>query len=187
MSRETIETEYNRSDRPVYTQMFLGRTPDVLSELNELYDEEDWNGNKLSDVAEEMGVHRETLPEPVTEDGYQWFDEVVREGDGRVERYSPFHDYDGEIAVLFPWSQDFEHEEGELQLDRSIAVYAEEQVSDEEAEQFLRELNAAMEDQLSSETGDVETEEVDYSFSLPGSSRKGRELDREGEFSSPGR
>jgi hypothetical protein len=50
------------------------------------------------------------MDRPITNDGYSWFWALY------------FHWIFGEIAILFPWSQDWDKADGS-QSDRSIAVH----------------------------------------------------------------
>lgn len=139
MSRELVETGYS-SGGEVYQQMFLDGKPEQLDELNEVYDRFSWNGRDFMEIAENSDLEREGKVQTV--DGYNWHDGLKQTGSGILGK-TPFREEKGEIVVLFPTSFDYD---GELQIDRSVGVYAEEGVSEEEATQFVKEVTSAMEE-----------------------------------------
>jgi len=101
MSRQEVKTELNGYAGP----MFI----DEIKELNTLYDFSKPNRRLFKEIAGRMEGFIK-IDRPFTNDGYFWFWSLY------------FKAKDGEIAVLFPWAQDWVKTDG-VQLDRSIAVY----------------------------------------------------------------
>jgi len=100
---------------------------DVIQHLNEVIDSRSINNDLLKKIAE--GVSPDAfhiLHGAITSDGYHWF--------GR----SQFRlDY-ARVAVLFPWSQDFNNPL--TKLDRSINVYSDKDVSNKKIEDLLEQI-----------------------------------------------
>ena len=120
--------------------MFLDGKPEQLEGLNELYDRFRWNSQDFMEIAENADLEREGKVQ--SDDGYDWHDGLRQVGSGILGKL-PFREEKGEVVILFPGSFDYE---GELQIDRSVAVYAEEGVSRDEATQFVSEVTSAMEE-----------------------------------------
>ena len=88
------------------------------------------NGTQLEAAARDVPGFKKTS-RPTTSDDYDWFWSLHFERDGL------------EVAVLFPWAQDWGKSDGD-QSDRSIAVYTKGNVVEDQANIVLLQLAAAM-------------------------------------------
>lgn len=101
------------------------RFPQGIVELNQTYAQYPKNGEDLEAISERVKGFFGFPWHPTSSDDYFWF------WGGRFRLES------GEIVLItFPWSQDWAKEDG-VKLDRSIAVYADPSVPDEQLSQLL--------------------------------------------------
>lgn len=117
-----------------------------LEQLNKTYDESyDLNianfSSGLDQIGRKIGGYICQRIRPETDDGYHWFWSLHFRRPSSLALYilSKALGIDGEIAVLFPWAQDFDNPES--RLDRSIGVYTKGGIIPEEVEKLLLDIN----------------------------------------------
>ena len=87
---------------------------ELVEELNQVFELIDSHNVFLNEIGREISEDFMHLLYPKTEDGYDWF--------GGLE----FNLKGSNVAVLFPWSQDWDNPE--TQMDRSVNVYSDEEL-----------------------------------------------------------
>ncbi len=102
MSRKQVKTTLEGYDGPI---VLVG-----IDQLNTVLDEVGGTGAGLIKMGKTIEGFKKEIMRPKTEDDYSWFWGLS------------FKTEKGEIAVLFPWRQDWDKNDG-VQLDRSIAFY----------------------------------------------------------------
>ena len=115
MSRKQVNTNLEGYDGPIFIE--------EIDDLNTVYDAVGASGASLEEIGKTIeGFIKKDSPS--TKDGYGWFWSLH------------FKTTKGEIAVLFPWAQDWDKHNG-IQLDRSIAIYRKGDASFTEAKVLL--------------------------------------------------
>ncbi len=103
MSKKQVRTKLKGHRGPFF--------PKIIDDLNKVYDEVGATGQTLQEIANKIWPPKDVKKDrPTTEDHYDWFWSLT------------FELTTGSIVVLFPWSQDWDKQDG-VQMDRSIAVY----------------------------------------------------------------
>ena len=98
----------------------------VVEHLNRVWSPRSFNNQMICEVGRAVSPDAKHTLHGDTKDGYTWF--------GRLE-----YKVDGaKVAVLFPWSQDWNHPE--TQMDRSINVYSDKELPTEVVENLLEQI-----------------------------------------------
>lgn len=121
--------------------------PEGIDELNLAYDAVFPSGAILEKRIGRTITEFKGRIELTTSDGYYWFSALVFKRGG------------GQIAVAFPWAQDWAKTDG-VQNDRSIAFYAKEQVAEVHLRKLLDQLVARFKklaEELAAERATAET------------------------------
>jgi len=105
--------------------------PEGVDSLNKIYNQVNTSGSILDKIVKFISKPGEFVERdrPATSDKYHWFWSLL------------FNVKEGKVAVLFPWSQDWS-KRGGLQLDRSIALYTQGKVTDEDLKLLIGKLIA---------------------------------------------
>lgn len=104
--------------------------PDVVQHLNEVRSARSLNNNDLEEVGKRVDGYNFHTLHGTTEDGYTWFGQLH------------FNVHGAQVAVLFPYHQDFSHPV--TTMDRSINIYATEKLPDKDIESLAEEIGLAM-------------------------------------------
>jgi hypothetical protein len=99
---------------------------DVVRHLNEVNNSRMFNNLDLDKIGKQVSSDFEHNIYGKTRDGYEWFATL----NYKIE--------DSKIAILIPWSQDWDHPES--QMDRSINVYSDKSVPEEKVKNLLEKL-----------------------------------------------
>lgn|GEM_PF-2446712 len=124
MSRQLVDTKFPEYEGPVSVTA-TATFQDVLEKYG------GFNGGTLMAAGQKVSGFTSLGHMPLTEDGYTWF------WGGNFQTASG-----GKIAVLIPWSQDWNRRDGS-QADRAVAVYTNGTVSINEVEEVLQQFGNA--------------------------------------------
>jgi len=104
--------------------------PDIDT-LNRAIDSGPLSNASLREICTAVNGHVDVSLHGVTADGYTWFSELT------------FQRADAKVAILIPWSQDWNKRDGSQQ-DRSCAVYVQGMLPKDEQRKLVEELSTAI-------------------------------------------